>query len=137
MKPVQVEKEGLPKPMLMLPGKCPAPNSLAARASITASPGKGLETMIDALPAILERHPEVVYTIAGRTHPDVARREGERYRLMLERRVVDDAHGVGLVEAHAALHAERQRRRPQVARRQSAVPRHDPGRTPLEPPGGR
>ena len=27
--------------------------------------------------------------IAGRTHPDVARREGERYRLMLERRVLE------------------------------------------------
>ena len=27
--------------------------------------------------------------IAGRTHPDVARREGERYRLTLERAVVD------------------------------------------------
>ena len=53
------------------------------------SPGKGLETMIEALPAIVERHPEVVYVIAGRTHPDVARREGERYRLMLERRVLE------------------------------------------------
>ena len=48
--------------------------------------------MIDALPAIVERHPETVYVIAGRTHPDVARREGERYRLMLERRV----HELGL-----------------------------------------
>src|SRR5579862_6869172 len=53
------------------------------------SPGKGLETVIDALPAMIERHPEIVYTIAGRTHPDVARREGERYRLMLERRVLE------------------------------------------------
>jgi glycosyltransferase involved in cell wall biosynthesis len=53
------------------------------------SAGKGLETMIDALPEIVERHPEVVYVIAGRTHPDVARREGERYRLMLERRVLE------------------------------------------------
>ncbi len=53
------------------------------------SPGKGLETAIEALPAIVERHPEVVYTIAGRTHPDVVHREGERYRLMLERRVLE------------------------------------------------
>jgi glycosyltransferase involved in cell wall biosynthesis len=51
------------------------------------SPGKGLETVIEALPAAIARHPEIVYVIAGRTHPDVARREGERYRLMLERRV--------------------------------------------------
>src|SRR5438874_7958380 len=53
------------------------------------SPGKGLETVIEALPAMIERHPEIVYTIAGRTHPDVSRREGEWYRLMLERRVLE------------------------------------------------
>ena len=53
------------------------------------SPGKGLETAIEAMPALLERHPEIVYTIAGRTHPDIAHREGERYRLMLERRVLE------------------------------------------------
>jgi glycosyltransferase involved in cell wall biosynthesis len=53
------------------------------------SPGKGLETVIEALPAMIERHPEITYTIAGRTHPDIAHREGERYRLMLERRVLE------------------------------------------------
>jgi glycosyltransferase involved in cell wall biosynthesis len=53
------------------------------------SPGKGIETVIEALPAMVERHPEIVYTVAGRTHPDVAQREGERYRLMLERRVLE------------------------------------------------
>jgi glycosyltransferase involved in cell wall biosynthesis len=53
------------------------------------SAGKGLEYMIDALPAIIDAHPETVYVIAGRTHPDIARREGERYRLMLERRVLE------------------------------------------------
>ena len=53
------------------------------------SPGKGLETAIEAMPALLERHPEIVYTIAGRTHPEIARGEGERYRLMLERRVLE------------------------------------------------
>jgi glycosyltransferase involved in cell wall biosynthesis len=53
------------------------------------SAGKGIETVIAALPSIVERHPEVLYVIAGRTHPDVAHREGERYRLMLEQAVVD------------------------------------------------
>ncbi len=53
------------------------------------SPGKGLETAIEALPALLERHPDVVYVIAGRTHPDIERREGESYRLMLGRRVME------------------------------------------------
>ncbi len=53
------------------------------------SPGKGLETAIEALPSMIERHPEIVYVIAGRTHPDVAHREGEQYRLMLQRRVLE------------------------------------------------
>ena len=44
---------------------------------------------MEALPAIVERHAEIVYVIAGRTHPDVARREGERYRVMLERGVLE------------------------------------------------
>jgi glycosyltransferase involved in cell wall biosynthesis len=51
------------------------------------SSGKGIETVIEALPAILERHPETVYVIGGRTHPDILQSEGERYRVMLERRV--------------------------------------------------
>lgn len=53
------------------------------------SPSKGLETVIEALPRIVERHPEVLYVVAGRTHPDVARREGERYRLTLEQAVLE------------------------------------------------
>ena len=53
------------------------------------SPGKSFETAIEALPSIIERHPEVLYLIAGSTHPEIVRREGEQYRLMLERRVVD------------------------------------------------
>jgi glycosyltransferase involved in cell wall biosynthesis len=53
------------------------------------SAGKGLETAIAALPAIVARHPEVLYVVAGRTHPDVAHREGERYRLSLEQAVLD------------------------------------------------
>jgi glycosyltransferase involved in cell wall biosynthesis len=61
------------------------------------SAGKGIETVIDALPMVVERHPETVYTIAGRTHPDVERREGERYRLMLERRAFELGLGAHVV----------------------------------------
>ena len=56
------------------------------------SEGKGIETVIEALPAIVERHPEVLYVVAGRTHPDITHREGERYRLSLEQEVLD--HGL-------------------------------------------
>jgi glycosyltransferase involved in cell wall biosynthesis len=61
------------------------------------SSGKGIETVIEALPAVVERHPDLTYTIAGRTHPDVARREGERYRLMLEQRAFELGLGTHIV----------------------------------------
>jgi glycosyltransferase involved in cell wall biosynthesis len=48
------------------------------------SPNKGFENVIQALPRILARHRNVVYLIAGATHPQVRRREGDRYRLQLE-----------------------------------------------------
>jgi glycosyltransferase involved in cell wall biosynthesis len=44
------------------------------------SPNKGIENVIRALPAILERNPNVVYIVSGVTHPHIRRREGERYR---------------------------------------------------------
>jgi len=48
------------------------------------SPNKGFENVIRALPGILSRHSNVVYIIAGATHPHVRRREGDRYRLQLQ-----------------------------------------------------
>ncbi len=49
------------------------------------SPGKGIETMIDALPNIVKRYPDVVYIILGATHPNLVRENGQSYRLSLER----------------------------------------------------
>ncbi len=43
-------------------------------------PGKGLETVIEALPAIVERHPDAIYRIVGASHPNLVASEGERYR---------------------------------------------------------
>ncbi len=48
-------------------------------------PGKGIENVIEALPEIAKRHPTVVYLILGATHPHLVAREGEHYRLGLER----------------------------------------------------
>jgi glycosyltransferase involved in cell wall biosynthesis len=48
------------------------------------SPNKGIENVIQALPAILEKHPNVVYIVSGVTHPHIRRREGERYREQLQ-----------------------------------------------------
>jgi len=53
------------------------------------SPNKGIEYVIEALPTILEAHPNVVYIVLGATHPNLLSREGESYRLKLERLVED------------------------------------------------
>ena len=53
------------------------------------SPNKGIEHVIEALPTILEQHSNVVYIILGATHPNVIAREGESYRLKLERLAED------------------------------------------------
>jgi len=50
------------------------------------SPDKGIEYVIDALPAIVAAHPDTVYIVLGATHPHVVERDGEAYRLMLESR---------------------------------------------------
>lgn len=48
------------------------------------SPNKGIENVIRALPAILARHPNVVYIVSGVTHPHIRKRDGERYREELQ-----------------------------------------------------
>ncbi len=53
------------------------------------SAGKGIELAIRSLPAVVADHPEVLYLVAGQTHPDVVTTEGESYRLGLERLVRD------------------------------------------------
>ncbi len=52
-------------------------------------PGKGIEQAIEALPEIVRRHPNVVYLVLGATHPHLIAREGETYRLGLERLAAD------------------------------------------------
>lgn len=48
------------------------------------SPGKGIENVIRALPAIVSKVPELVYIVLGATHPQLVRQEGEAYRLSLK-----------------------------------------------------
>lgn len=50
-------------------------------------PGKGIETTLDALPAIVEKHPDAIFLAIGKTHPGVVQSEGEVYRKMLEAKV--------------------------------------------------
>ena len=48
------------------------------------SRNKGIETVIEALPAVVKKHPDVVYVVLGKTHPSVLRSSGEEYRNYLK-----------------------------------------------------
>jgi len=45
---------------------------------------KGIETVIRALPKAIEKHPEIMYLVLGKTHPNVRRHSGEEYRSYLQ-----------------------------------------------------
>jgi glycosyltransferase involved in cell wall biosynthesis len=48
------------------------------------SPNKGIETMLKALPAVMKKHPHVLYIVLGITHPVEKKHNGEVYRKSLE-----------------------------------------------------
>ena len=48
------------------------------------SPNKGIETILKALPAVVEKHPHVLYMVLGTTHPVEKKHNGEAYRQSLE-----------------------------------------------------
>ena len=47
------------------------------------SANKGIENVLQALPAVIRKHPDVVYIILGATHPHVLEAHGDAYRIML------------------------------------------------------
>src|SRR5690554_365887 len=51
------------------------------------SRNKGIEYVIEALPEVVERYPDLIYLILGATHPHVVAFEGEAYRESLKERV--------------------------------------------------
>jgi glycosyltransferase involved in cell wall biosynthesis len=51
------------------------------------SSGKSIETTLQALPEIIKTSPEVMFLVIGKTHPEVVKNEGEKYREMLEETV--------------------------------------------------
>jgi len=48
------------------------------------SAGKGIETALFALPAIIAENSDCMYLIIGKTHPEIVKREGEKYRNYLK-----------------------------------------------------
>lgn len=46
--------------------------------------GKNIETTLKALPEIIDKNPETIFLILGKTHPGIIKTEGERYREFLE-----------------------------------------------------
>jgi len=51
------------------------------------SSGKSIETTLEALPAVIRQNPDVVFLIIGKTHPEVIKTDGEKYRESLEQLV--------------------------------------------------
>lgn len=90
----------IPHGIPVLPGATQSKNKLGVQGRPVLltfgllSPDKGIEHVIDALPIITKRFPDVVYIVLGATHPHVRESDGETYRLMLERR----GHRLGVDE---------------------------------------
>jgi glycosyltransferase involved in cell wall biosynthesis len=81
---VEVIEHGAPDRPFGREEEFKARRGIAGRTVLTTfgllGPGKGLETVIEALPEIRARHPEVLYRIVGATHPNLVARDGEAYR---------------------------------------------------------
>ncbi len=56
------------------------------------SSGKGIEYAIQALPEVIKKEPRIIYLIIGETHPEVKKREGEKYR----NKLIDLVNNLGL-----------------------------------------
>lgn len=67
--------------------------------------GKSIETAINALPTIIEKFPNVLYLIIGKTHPGIIKQEGEKYRDFLESRVAELGlqHNVKFINKYLSL----------------------------------
>jgi glycosyltransferase involved in cell wall biosynthesis len=87
-KKIDLIPHGIPDLPFIEPNICKETFSTEAKTVLLTfgllSPNKGLENAIQALPSILSRHSDIVYIIAGATHPHVRAREGDRYRLQLQ-----------------------------------------------------
>jgi glycosyltransferase involved in cell wall biosynthesis len=52
------------------------------------SPNKGIENVLQALPAVINKHPDIVFIILGATHPNILKFHGDSYRIMLQQLIL-------------------------------------------------
>lgn len=99
---IEVIPHGIPDFPFVVPAAAKARRGFAGRSVILTfgllSPNKGIEVMIDAMPAVLKQRPDAVYVVLGATHPNLVRTQGEVYRESLVAR----ARGLG-VEGHVVF----------------------------------
>ena len=85
---LEIVPHGVPNLPLVDPDRIKPRLELEGRGVILSfgllGPGKGYESAIAAMPAVVEAIPSAVYVILGATHPDLLLREGEAYRRRLE-----------------------------------------------------
>lgn len=88
---IEVIAHGIPEFAFVEPDEAKARRGFSGRAVILTfgllSHNKGIEVMIDAMPAILKSRPDAVYVVLGATHPNLIRDQGEAYRDSLVARV--------------------------------------------------
>jgi glycosyltransferase involved in cell wall biosynthesis len=78
---VSFETQNFYKQLLNLEGK------IVLTSFGMVGPGKGYEQVIESLPQVVKRFPNLIYLIIGATHPGVIEEEGENYRISLIRRI--------------------------------------------------
>lgn len=88
---IEVIAHGIPDFPFLEPNSAKAKFGFAGKMVILTfgllSPSKGIESVIDAMPGIIEACPNAVYVILGATHPNLVRDQGEAYRERLTARV--------------------------------------------------
>jgi glycosyltransferase involved in cell wall biosynthesis len=95
---IEIIPHGIPDTAFVEPDAAKAALGFAGKAVILTfgllSPNKGIEVMIDAMPSILKRRPDLIYVVLGATHPNLVRQEGESYR----EKLIARAHSLGVHE---------------------------------------
>ena len=88
---IEVIPHGVPEMPFVATGAAKARLGLAGREVILSfgllGPGKGYESVIEAMATVARHRPRALFVGVGATHPDLVAREGEAYReRLLERR---------------------------------------------------